>query len=1053
MHNNHSLPKERLIRVFVSSTFRDMQEERDVLVKKVFPQLRKLCEERAVAWTEVDLRWGITDRESSEGKVLPLCLAEIERCHPFFIGLLGERYGWVPDGKALGEEIFETQPWLEKYPGTSVTELEIIHGVLEHSGLCEGAFFYFRDPAYADRLPAGFDPDDFRSESPVSAVKLARLKNAVRKAFESGKLPVSPREGYPSPDALGELVLADFTSLIDRRFPFQETPDPFEQESLQHQAYAENRRFAFYGRNALLLQLDRYADSDSEKPLVLNGVDGCGKSALLAEWVYRRKMTDADTVVIEHYIGSSAASADWKHIVRRVIKGLQRALHIDGEIPVDTGELRMAIRSWMVKVPDDLRIVIVIDGLNQLSSDDASASQFGWLPLSIPGNFRLIVSTSGEKDLALLLKRQWQQHAVPFLDTADISPAASAFLGMYGKKPSEALISMLRDASVPCSSPLFLRSVLDELRQFGLHEQLERRASEYLSATDLHALFDLILSRWDDDFGHDPDYPDLVRRTMRLIACSRFGLSENELLGILGKDDDSGQRQSLPRRFWSPLYLAAENAFANRSGLLAFGHDYLHEAVETMAFACRGNRKSVQLELIAWFNALPANSGRRLDELPVLLRDTGLFEKLREFLADPDTFMLMYEHPRRMFELHEYWQALKGLYDPASCYRDALSLVNNGYTEDRCAAVNCSVGKFLYETGNYHDAGEFLGKAYELLRKRNGDPHENTVFVMNLLAAVHSKQGSHELARKEYEHLYSLYDNGILHDSSGKLAVVSNLAQELQYLGDYPETERLYRDTLALYTIDDIEQDEGLLSMKHNLAGLLQETGRISDARKLFTEVLDAREKLLGEDHPDTLVTVNALGLALKIGRQYAEAARLYRRALSVQYRLFGADHPETLIGFSNLASLLKLEGKKGVEAAERIYRRALDRSERVHGYGFDATLLLANNLAIFFREQGRPEDAEPYARRVLEQRELRNGKSHPDTLLSYNTLARILETQGRNQDAEPFYRQALEGILSISREMNMQHPFLPFFTDDYTRCLRKTGMDEAVIGERIEKL
>src|SRR5712664_3823834 len=87
----------RTIRVFVSSTFRDMQMERDLLVKKVFPQLRKMCEERSVSWTEVDLRWGITSEQAAEGKVLPLCLEEIERCRPYFIGLLGERYGWVPN--------------------------------------------------------------------------------------------------------------------------------------------------------------------------------------------------------------------------------------------------------------------------------------------------------------------------------------------------------------------------------------------------------------------------------------------------------------------------------------------------------------------------------------------------------------------------------------------------------------------------------------------------------------------------------------------------------------------------------------------------------------------------------------------------------------------------------------------------------------------------------------------------------------------------------------------------------------------------------------------
>lgn len=42
------------MRVFVSSTFRDMQGERDVLVKRVFPELRRLCERRGCSFTEVD---------------------------------------------------------------------------------------------------------------------------------------------------------------------------------------------------------------------------------------------------------------------------------------------------------------------------------------------------------------------------------------------------------------------------------------------------------------------------------------------------------------------------------------------------------------------------------------------------------------------------------------------------------------------------------------------------------------------------------------------------------------------------------------------------------------------------------------------------------------------------------------------------------------------------------------------------------------------------------------------------------------------------------------
>jgi hypothetical protein len=58
--NNQSIAKSRVVRVFVSSTFRDMHDEREQLVKFIFPELRRRCRQRGVELVEVDLRWGIT---------------------------------------------------------------------------------------------------------------------------------------------------------------------------------------------------------------------------------------------------------------------------------------------------------------------------------------------------------------------------------------------------------------------------------------------------------------------------------------------------------------------------------------------------------------------------------------------------------------------------------------------------------------------------------------------------------------------------------------------------------------------------------------------------------------------------------------------------------------------------------------------------------------------------------------------------------------------------------------------------------------------------------
>ena len=143
----------RAVRVFVSSTFRDMHLEREVLIKRVFPQLRRICEQRGVTWAEVDLRWGITDEQASEGAVLPICLDEIHRCRPYFIALLGERYGWVP--RELPDELLEREPWLREHRQRSVTHLEILHGVLNSPAMAGHALFYFRDPTYLERLPPG----------------------------------------------------------------------------------------------------------------------------------------------------------------------------------------------------------------------------------------------------------------------------------------------------------------------------------------------------------------------------------------------------------------------------------------------------------------------------------------------------------------------------------------------------------------------------------------------------------------------------------------------------------------------------------------------------------------------------------------------------------------------------------------------------------------------------------------------------------------------------------------------------------------------------------
>lgn len=100
----------RVVRVFISSTFRDMHAERDVLVHSVFPELRRRAASHCLYLQEVDLRWGVTEEDS--GRAAELCLGEVCRSQ-MLVQILGERYGLVPSKPALPD--LPEYKWVSHY--------------------------------------------------------------------------------------------------------------------------------------------------------------------------------------------------------------------------------------------------------------------------------------------------------------------------------------------------------------------------------------------------------------------------------------------------------------------------------------------------------------------------------------------------------------------------------------------------------------------------------------------------------------------------------------------------------------------------------------------------------------------------------------------------------------------------------------------------------------------------------------------------------------------------------------------------------------------------
>ena len=82
--------------------------------------------------------------------------------------------------------------------------------------------------------------------------------------------------------------------------------------------------------------------------------------------------------------------------------------------------------------------------------------------------------------------------------------------------------------------------------------------------------------------------------------------------------------------------------------------------------------------------------------------------------------------------------------------------------------------------------------------------------------------------------------------------------------------------------------------------------------------MLSGRRRLLGEEHPDTLIIMNNLGAFYSNQRRFAEAEPLFDKVLEARKRILGPDHQYTLNTMTNLAQLYDREGEKRIRPNAR---------------------------------------------------------------------------------------------------------------------------------------
>jgi nephrocystin-3 len=910
----------RTIRVFVSSTFRDMKAERDELVLRVFPQLKKFCEKRSVNWEQVELRWGIPEEQVANDKVLPICMEQIDRCRPFFIGLLGQRYGWV--NTKFPDEVVDRHTWLREHIKLqkSITEIEILHGVLNNPQLKNHAFFYFRDPSYPDRLPVNEVRSDFVSADYIERDKLENLKERIRNASKQ-KFCSLRKDDFYDAKQLGQWVLEDFKALIGSLYPEHDKPDELIRMRMDHDAIVRKKANVYIRRKTYFDRLNSFvASNDSDLcPLIVLGESGVGKSALLANWVQSYGQNNPDDFLFTHFIGAVPNSANHVELLLRIMLELKNQFGLTETVPTTPEQVVNEFPDWLAKVSDRGRIIVVLDALEKIE-DHGNAMQLEWLPRSIPRNFRLIVSTLPGPCLDALEARNWTQIIAPIKVQPLTKQESRNLVHQYLLASSHELDQDRLDRIVAAKqtyNPLFMRAMLDELIVIGEHERLDEQIGDYLTALNPKELYKKIIDRW---IGAYSENRDLVARSLRFIWASRSGLSESELLALLGE-----RGEPLPQAYLISLLIAAESALVTRSGLMTFDHEWIRLAVEDELCQDADTIRRIRHSIATYFEPGLHSSKRVLAEKPWQLAKGEYTAELKDFLLSP----LMLRSQNAFREARRYWFSLGNTVNIGEEVRSAFMRMIREKPEPAAEGLIASnLSRLLSDLGYHNESHWFINHA-EKYYLGNWSSHKDWIILQKNRATTLIKEGRLEEAKLIQKKILSRASELGMRNSDEALAVASNYAFVFQSSGDYERAYELYRDTAERTALTHGKRNYYYIMRRTNEFCSALDIGNNQVQESDLRDMIDTARSVLGPSHEVTRASISNLGKYFEKKGKLNKALKVFSELLRLVEKREGKESSES-IAYISACARVQVEMKNYAKASS-LYSKCFERASRRH--------------------------------------------------------------------------------------------------------------------------
>ena len=415
--------------------------------------------------------------------------------------------------------------------------------------------------------------------------------------------------------------------------------------------FARSRLASFAGRSSDLHNVATYISTGPRAPCVVSGAPGSGKTTLLLRAAVQAQIEHADALHLHYFIGGNTPIRDVGTLLRNLAGQLLASYSHPGSltIPDDPFTLEMKFADFLALATPDRPLVVFIDGLDLLTDSNPTR----WLPLWLPEQTRLIVSTASGKE-ADRVSARIPDASVHELDNLPLSEAVQLFQkwlhGTGRTLTSSQWSAVLRNIAVN-SLPLYLRLLFEEVRLWRSY-----RSEIPDMPLDVAGLLDRLFTRLESPSRHGQL---MVSRALGLIAAGKYGLAEDELMDVLSSDPDILRQQvevyplaphvdHLPAALWARLYSDLDALLIDRQNahtiVLGFYHSQVDQAIRERYLA--SGRSARHGDLARYFGAQqPFISGasndpellinrRMVAELAYQLSEAGWSDVLKRTLLD-----------------------------------------------------------------------------------------------------------------------------------------------------------------------------------------------------------------------------------------------------------------------------------------------------------------------------------------------------------------------------------------------------------------------------------